>query len=141
MLHSDLVLGPVDEAAVFTQATYMRYVAADWVLHMPACRGTYPSWRTQLQFPDLILMHRFRVQGPIRPSPVQAKVPMAKKPRKARFVQEMERDEILIPNDDVTVETKPSERRDFTKMVAASDIDPDAKLRPYVCGLRDQLSD
>ncbi len=79
--------------------------------------------------------------GPIRPSPVQAKVPVAKKPRKARFVQEMERDEMFIPNDDVAVETKPMERRDFTKMVAASDINPDANVRPYVCGLCDQLSD
>ena len=66
---------------------------------------------------------------------------MAKKPRKARFVQEMGRDEMFIPDDNVTVESKPAERRDFTQLVAASDIDPDAKLRPYVCGLCDQLTD
>ncbi len=48
---------------------------------------------------------------------------------------------MLIPDGDVAVESKPVERRDFTQLVAASDIDPDAKLRPYVCGLCCQLSD
>ena len=111
--------------AVFTQTTYMRYASAP--PRLDAAPARLPRNVSILENPASIPRPDPAAPvsgpGPIRPSPVQANVPAAKKPRKARFVQEMQRDNIFILGDDVTVEANPAERRDFTKMAAASDID------------------
>ena len=143
VLHSDFVIRPVYATAVFTQATYMRYTSAP--PRLDAAPARLPRNVSILENPASIPRPDPAAPvsdpGPIRPPPVQGNIPAAKKPRKARFVQEMERDEMFIPTDDASIDSKPMERRDFTKIVGASDIDPDAKLRPYVCGLCDQLTD
>ena len=117
VLHSDLVLGPVDTTAVFTQATYMRYASAP--PRLDAAPARLPRNVSILQNPASIPRPDPAAPvsgpGPIRPPPVHG-VSAAKKPRKARFVQEMEGDEMFIPTDDASVDSKPMERRDFTKM-------------------------
>ena len=114
VLHSDLVLGPVDETAVFTQATYMRYASPPMLDAAPA---RLPRNVSILENPASVPRPDpdAPVLGPrpIRPSPVQVKVPVAKKPRKARFAQEMECNEMFIPDDEVAVEAKPVKRREF----------------------------
>ncbi len=89
VLHSDLVLGPVDAAAVFTQATYTRYTSAP--PRLDAAPARLPRNVSMLENPASI-PHPEPVApvsgpGPICPPPVPANVPAAKRPRKVRSVQ------------------------------------------------------